>query len=264
MVAGSVAQDACRCGTIDPCWNPSSDLARGALVGRYTVLSLVGRGRHGRGLRRVRSTTGPPGRPQAPRPRYGRGNRAPRRGCCSEARAIARLSHPNVIAVHDAGTVGDRIFVAMEYVDGQTLGVLACGGATLAVGDPGGLLGAARGLAAAHASGLIHRDFKPQNVMVARDGTARVTDFGLVQRLYGTMQRRRDRSGLRTGRRRAGIDPHAPRRADRNAALHVARAVQSGAHRRANRPVQLLRGALPGALRRAPVPGGAAAAEWVV
>jgi hypothetical protein len=98
-----------------------------------------------------------------------------------EAQAMARLSHPNVVPVYDVGTLGDRLFVAMELVEGGTLKtwmreqkprwreVLAL------------FLQAGRGLAAAHAAGLVHRDFKPDNILVGRDGRPRVTDFGLAR-----------------------------------------------------------------------------------
>ena len=102
-----------------------------------------------------------------------------------EAHALARLSHPNVVAVHDAGVAGDRVFVAMEYVDGPTLG------AWLRAEPPAGTRGlrqvterfldAGRGLAAVHAAGLVHRDFKPDNVMIRLDGRVLVMDFGLAR-----------------------------------------------------------------------------------
>jgi serine/threonine protein kinase len=161
----------------------STGLARGALVGRYTVLSMVGRG----GMGEVYAAYDPQLDRRVAlkllRPRYALGNERAEGRLLREARAIARLSHPNVIAVYDAGRVGDRIFVAMEYVDGQTLAAWLAAKPRTRREILEVFLGAAHGLAAAHASGLVHRDFKPHNVMVARDGTARVTDFGLVQRL---------------------------------------------------------------------------------
>ena len=95
-----------------------------------------------------------------------------------EAQAMARLNHPNVATVHEVGTHDEQVFVAMEYVDGGTLRewlqhdrdwreVLAK------------YIDAGEGLAAAHAAGIVHRDFKPDNVMLDKDGRVRVMDFGL-------------------------------------------------------------------------------------
>jgi eukaryotic-like serine/threonine-protein kinase len=97
-----------------------------------------------------------------------------------EAQAMARLSHPNVITVHEVGTVGEQVFVAMELVDGHTLaGWLAAAPRTWReVTDA--FVRAGRGLAAAHRVGLVHRDFKPDNVLVGAGGEVRVTDFGLA------------------------------------------------------------------------------------
>lgn len=97
-----------------------------------------------------------------------------------EAQSIARISHPNVIAVHDVGTFGDRVFVTMEYVSGQTLREwLEDGHAKRDLVAM--FIQAGRGLAAAHAAGVIHRDFKPDNVLIGEDGRARVLDFGLAR-----------------------------------------------------------------------------------
>jgi eukaryotic-like serine/threonine-protein kinase len=98
-----------------------------------------------------------------------------------EARAMAKLRHPNVVAVYEVGTVEDRAFIAMEYVEGSTLaGWLAESPRSV---EPilEAFRQAGRGLAAAHAAGVIHRDFKPDNVLVARDGRVQVTDFGVAE-----------------------------------------------------------------------------------
>ena len=98
-----------------------------------------------------------------------------------EAQALAKLAHPNVVAVHDVGTRDDQIWIAMEFLTGVTLSgwsrqkrrgwreVVAT------------YLQAGAGLAAAHDAGLVHRDFKPQNAMLAQDGRVRVMDFGLAR-----------------------------------------------------------------------------------
>ncbi|MBA3464788.1 MAG: protein kinase [Deltaproteobacteria bacterium] len=97
-----------------------------------------------------------------------------------EARAMARLKHPNVLTVYEVGTEGDRDFIAMELVEGGSLDewldrhppradVMAA------------VLAAGRGLAAAHAAGLVHRDFKPHNVLRSKEGRVLVTDFGLAR-----------------------------------------------------------------------------------
>ena len=97
-----------------------------------------------------------------------------------EAQALAKLEHPNVVSIHDVGTHGDQIFIAMEFVEGVTLTdwrrTARSWREVLDVFED-----AARGLLAAHAKRLVHRDFKPDNVMIGDDGRVRVMDFGLAR-----------------------------------------------------------------------------------
>jgi len=102
-----------------------------------------------------------------------------------EARAMARVRHPNVVAVHDVGELDDRLMVVMERIDGGTLAERAA--------DPDVdwrarlrlCVDAGRGLAAIHAAGLVHRDVKPSNILCDRGGRARIADFGLARRAPG-------------------------------------------------------------------------------
>jgi tetratricopeptide (TPR) repeat protein len=100
-----------------------------------------------------------------------------------EAQAMARLQHPNVLAVFDAGTFGPEVFIAMELVEGSTLTQWLAAERRSWREVLKVFLSAGRGLAAAHAAGLVHRDFKPDNVLMSKDGRVRVTDFGLAREL---------------------------------------------------------------------------------
>jgi CubicO group peptidase (beta-lactamase class C family)/tRNA A-37 threonylcarbamoyl transferase component Bud32 len=104
-----------------------------------------------------------------------------RRRVLREAQALASFAHPNVVAVYDQGVLDGRAFLAMEYVRGRTLRqwIEQDRPARPAVTEV--LVQAGRGLLAAHDIGLVHRDFKPDNVLVGDDGRARVTDFGLAR-----------------------------------------------------------------------------------
>jgi tetratricopeptide (TPR) repeat protein len=98
-----------------------------------------------------------------------------------EGQAMARLSHANVVTIHDVGRCDGRLFVAMELVEGGMLRSWLDGTRSWQeILDA--FLQAGRGLAAAHAAGLVHRDFKPENVLVGADGRICVTDFGLARR----------------------------------------------------------------------------------
>ena len=98
-----------------------------------------------------------------------------------EARAMAKVNHPNVITVYEVGTAGGVDFVAMELVDGTNVADWLRETPRPAAEVLRVLGAAGRGLAAAHAAGLVHRDFKPANVLLARGGKVVVTDFGLAR-----------------------------------------------------------------------------------
>jgi tetratricopeptide (TPR) repeat protein len=98
-----------------------------------------------------------------------------------EAQALARLSHPNVVQIYEIGEFEDQPFLVMELIDGVTLNCWRAERPRTRAEILEVFLAAGRGLAAAHAKGLIHRDFKPDNVMIRRDGVVVVMDFGLAR-----------------------------------------------------------------------------------
>ena len=103
-----------------------------------------------------------------------------------EARAIAKLSHPNIVTVIDRGEFEGRQFIVFEYVRGETLKQLATREAPLPADRALALVHqVARGLAFAHEHGIVHRDVKPHNVLLDTDGSAKVTDFGIARSLGG-------------------------------------------------------------------------------
>jgi serine/threonine protein kinase len=158
---------------------PHAPVVRGDSFGRYTIRELIGAGGMGEvfaahdpilnrmvALKMLKPSVA--GASFEARARFER-----------EAQAMARLNHPNVVSVFDVGEVGDRVFVAMELVDGPTL-------AKWLSDRPRGwrevvrvFVEAGRGLEAAHAVGIIHRDFKPSNVILG--DRVRVADFGLAR-----------------------------------------------------------------------------------
>ncbi len=97
-----------------------------------------------------------------------------------EAHAMARITHPNVIGVYDVGRHGDHVFIAMELIEGETLSRWLARAPRGPAEIVPVFVRAGRGLVAAHAAGLVHRDFKPNNVMIDHDGRVRVVDFGLA------------------------------------------------------------------------------------
>jgi serine/threonine protein kinase len=121
-----------------------------------------------------------------------------------EAQTLARLAHPNVVAVFDVGRVDGRVFLAMEFVEGRSLrSWLARAPRSraeiLAMYEQAG-----RALEAAHAQKIIHRDFKPDNVMVGDDGRVRVIDFGLARSASGEASREEAHEEERPRTRLAG------------------------------------------------------------
>ncbi len=158
-------------------------LRRGSTINRYVIVECLGVGGMGivysawdpkldrkLAIKLVRARMGASG---ATRGR----NRLMR-----EAQALACVRHPNVVTVHDVGTHEGRVFVAMEFIEGTTLQQWL----EQRQGRPFGdlldvFLQAGRGLAAAHRAGLVHRDFKPENVMIGNDGRVVVLDFGIAR-----------------------------------------------------------------------------------
>jgi tetratricopeptide (TPR) repeat protein len=163
----------------------STSLPKGSVVGRYVVLDVIGIG----GMGVVYGAYDPKleRRVALKVLRAELASRSAVRARLSrEAQALAKLSHPNVISVHDVGVFRDddgdgEVFVAMELVTGGTLGAWLRAEARSQKEIVARFVLAGRGLAAAHAAGLVHRDFKPENVLLGADGRVRVTDFGLAR-----------------------------------------------------------------------------------
>ncbi len=159
-------------------------LVGGARLGRYLILDLLGAGGMGEVYvaydpeldRKVAIKLLHPALAETP---------AERARLTREAQAMAKLSHPNVIHVYDVGTVGDEVFVTMEYVKGGTLRTWLAARTRTPAEILAAFVKAGRGLEAAHAAGLVHRDFKPDNVLVGTDERILVTDFGLARALAG-------------------------------------------------------------------------------
>jgi tetratricopeptide (TPR) repeat protein/tRNA A-37 threonylcarbamoyl transferase component Bud32 len=161
------------------------EIERGVVVGRYVVLSKLGAGAMGVVYaaydpeldRKVALKLLQPGRELDHAAR----SEAANARLLREAQALAKLAHPNIVAIHDVGTLGQRVWLAMEFVAGKTLSewLAAQQRGWREVVDV--IAAASRGLAAAHAAGLLHRDLKPDNLMVGDDGRVRVMDFGLAR-----------------------------------------------------------------------------------
>ncbi|MES1205027.1 MAG: serine/threonine-protein kinase, partial [Pseudomonadota bacterium] len=158
-------------------------LTRGATIGRFVVLGLLGRG----GMGEVYAAHDPELDRKIAikllRVAGGGDSADGRLRLMREAQAIARVSHPNVVIVYDVGSYRDQVFIAMELVEGHTLNYWRHAAARKWPEILEVFVAAGRGLVAAHERDLVHRDFKPDNVMIGADGQVRVMDFGLVQSL---------------------------------------------------------------------------------
>jgi tetratricopeptide (TPR) repeat protein/predicted Ser/Thr protein kinase len=151
-------------------------LARGDTVGRYVIGDLLGSGAMGR----VYSAWEPELDRRVAIKVLIEDGTANRDRLLREAQAMARLNHPNVVTVHEVGTTDAGVFVAMELVDGDSLRTWA--DAPRPWRDVVRVLvEVARGLAAVHAAGVVHRDVKPDNTIVGADGRVRLGDFGLAR-----------------------------------------------------------------------------------
>jgi tetratricopeptide (TPR) repeat protein len=165
-------------------WRAEGELPSGSRIGRYVVLYRLGRG--GMGVvyaaydpqldRKVAvkvlrlRVAGP-----VPGPHESQGR------MLREAQALARLSHPNVVAVHDAGLLDGRVFVAMDFVEGETLRRWLKSKPRSQREVMAAFVQAGDALMAAHAADIVHRDFKPDNAIISRDGRVQVLDFGLAR-----------------------------------------------------------------------------------
>ncbi len=176
-------------GGIDPDEDQvDDDLGPGSRLGRYVILARQGVG----GMGVVYAAYDPQlDRRVALKLMHRRGageDEESGKRLLAEAKASAQFSHPNVITIHDVGTWERRVFLAMEFIDGAPLSKW--------MREPGRdwkqlldvFTKAGRGLEAAHEAGLVHRDFKPDNVLVGLDGRVRVLDFGLARRVGGSAE----------------------------------------------------------------------------
>jgi len=167
-------------------------LPRGSIVGRFLVVERLGVGGMGVVYRAYDPQLHRQVAVKLLRPALQDGTES-RSRLLREAQAMAQVSHPNVVMIHDVGTLEDRVYIAMELVEGRTLSRWLARKPRSWTEVVETFVQAGRGLAAAHAKDLIHRDFKPENVMMDETGRVRVMDFGLARS-----------SGVRNGSREPG------------------------------------------------------------
>jgi len=169
---------------------PCPILPRGAAFGRYLIVDCVGAGAMGvvyeaYDLQLTRKVAL---KLASDLVRSGEGTSQSHVRLLREAQSMARLSHPNVVAVFDAGILEDRVFIAMEFVGGLTLRQWLAKRPRSVAEILDVFVQAGRGLSAAHRAGLVHRDFKPDNVLVDGGGRVRVADFGLARPALGQVE----------------------------------------------------------------------------
>ena len=151
------------------------------LGGRYRLIELLGQGGMATIFRATDSQLGRDVAVKVLRPEYGRDPDFVAR-FRMEAQAVASLNSPNIVTVHDFGMDPAGPFIVMDYVDGEDLATLLRRTGPLSANRTARIAAeVARGLAAAHARGIVHRDIKPGNILLAQDGRVQVTDFGIAR-----------------------------------------------------------------------------------
>ncbi|MGN6109958.1 MAG: protein kinase domain-containing protein, partial [Kofleriaceae bacterium] len=196
-----------RAAPVDRAVDRAVDREIGARIGRYEIRGLLGAGGMGRVYEAFDPELDRAVALKLVRPELGLTSLFAER-LVRESRLAAKVVHPAVITVHDAGRYGDAVFIAMDLVRGETLG------AYVARARPGwrAILGlferAGQGLAAAHAAGIVHRDFKPDNVLVEGDGARIVvTDFGVGSVWKGQARDPKKPPGKKRPEQKAGGPP---------------------------------------------------------
>jgi len=161
--------------------------AHGDRLGRYTIEALIGEGGMGEVYRAEDTRLGRRVALKVLRAEGDTSQDVFRREAsfmCREARAAAALSHPGVVSIFDVGEIDGTVYIAMELVEGEPLRALV--GQTIPSSRKLRVLrDVALALAAAHEAGFVHRDVKPENIVVRRDGSVKVLDFGVARRLSG-------------------------------------------------------------------------------
>jgi predicted Ser/Thr protein kinase/tetratricopeptide (TPR) repeat protein len=155
--------------------------AEAVLIGRFQVLETLGQGGMGVVYAAEDAQLGRQIALKVIRDDVLRGDAGERARLLREARALAKLSHPNVVQVHEVGEHEGAVFIVMELVRGTTLGQWLAAGTRPLAAVLDRFIEAARGLDAAHRVGIVHRDFKPTNALVGADERVRIVDFGLAR-----------------------------------------------------------------------------------